>query len=213
MDTLKQQKSAADYSIEFNNLVAAIAAHGTVYPESHLCIKYRNGLRSNLQSKADLFRIESLYTLQQEAERLDDLYFRLGRNNQQSRPIEQRIRMPDRQQGNHNNNNTNNNQGGPRGHPHSFRPYNSKNNNGQAPMDLDNIETNKKPAPLTEEERNEYKKKGWCTFCRARDHTITECQRRQQVHAQRNQGKSARLNNAATTTESEQTVADSRSKQ
>ncbi|KAI8846642.1 hypothetical protein BC829DRAFT_398159 [Chytridium lagenaria] len=30
--------------------------------------------------------------------------------------------------------------------------------------------------PLTDEERRMYYKKGWCTYCRAEDHIIADCQ-------------------------------------
>ncbi|KAJ3198804.1 hypothetical protein HDU82_001008, partial [Entophlyctis luteolus] len=80
MEDLRQNKSAVIYSAQFNELIAAIAAAGVVYPEKHLCIKYLNGLKPHLQMVPDIYRIaDDLRKLQQETEKLDDIQFRRAR--------------------------------------------------------------------------------------------------------------------------------------
>ncbi|KAJ1566205.1 hypothetical protein HK405_010769, partial [Cladochytrium tenue] len=71
LDRLNQRKSVRDYSFQFNNLVASLGSELSV---RLACSKFRNGLKPELASHAELNTINNdLLLLQREAARLDDI--------------------------------------------------------------------------------------------------------------------------------------------
>ncbi|KAJ3376320.1 hypothetical protein HDU84_000376, partial [Entophlyctis sp. JEL0112] len=155
MEELRQTRSALIYSAKFNQLVSAIKATGVIYPEEHLCIKYLNGLRPNLQTIPDLYRIiDDLGKLQRKAKKLDNIQFR--RLKKSYRPInntfpqQQTSRKTTYQESRHNT------------APHLTNTFPCA-NDSPAPMDLDN------------EEKQTYREKGWCLYCKKKDHSIAAC--------------------------------------
>lgn len=198
LDALVQKGSAVAYSQAFNELVAAIEACGIFYQPEHLCVKYMKGLKPILRQNPDLFKLDNnLAELQHEAERLDDFMWRHG--NQRANPTrttppqppqrqQQRQPHPFRQQradvtryvladdpmeldtlraikgkGPASTTGTNG---------HSFRPSQSHSFRPSQPQPTGNGERLRK---LTEDEKTYYRQRGWCTFCRAHDHTYENC--------------------------------------
>jgi hypothetical protein len=171
LDKLVQKGPATLYSQKFNEIVAAIETFHIVYPVTHLCIKYRQGLKHQLRAEADLFEIDNdLLQLQRAAERLDDFYWRTSTNRNRPRPV--------------------------------FR-----NENRPTPMQIDNLQrqpqkfvrrndatTRAQNYPsanfrrLTDEEKQNYRDNGWCTYCRSHEHSYSQCpkkdQRRQVTNVQ-----------------------------
>lgn len=184
---LKQKSSAAAYSQQFNELVAAInTSEQGELSQKALCVLYLNNLKPHLTKEHQLFEIEDdLNRLQREAERLDDITWRIARNPEvQDRVFDrrppprpnpnQRVRPDQRADNNR-----------------PFRPrtddFHPRNNDAAIPMELDNLE--KRFRPLTDAERREYDAKGWCKFCREHDHTIENCRKRQAYHDKKAKGK------------------------
>ena len=199
MSTITQRSSAAVYSQSFNEMVHAISAFGTTYTAAHLCVIYRQGLKPILRSDATLFAIkDDLDHLQREAERLDDFHWRQGKtdnrvhtstannrfrkqqhqnNNQATHSQQQRHQIQTRNQ-----------------HPFHEPPYQPQQGpyfRDETAMDLSAIhqqqqQQHNKLRSLTEQEREEYRAKNWCTFCRAHDHVISNCLKRQRFNQQKN---------------------------
>lgn len=191
LDNLKQlETSAPDYSVEFNSLVSACE----IFMESRfdkklICVKYRNGLNRNLQRHPSLFELEELDALQQEAHRLDDLF---RRNREDGRSVRQRlgprpryqpytIQRGNQTEGQHTSGTNSSSLGGRVGHQYSYQHQGSRSN--ATPMELDNLQG--RPAPLSDEERKQYYREGWCTFCRSHSHVIRDCEKRRKLLEQR----------------------------
>lgn len=51
---------------------------------------------------------------------------------------------------------------------------------GAVPMEIDSAEV--RYTKLTDAEKAEYRAKGWCTFCRAHDHTFAQCRHPNRKH-------------------------------
>jgi hypothetical protein len=78
--TLEQKGSAISYTQRFNELVAAMTTTDIKHPDEYLCRLYRRGLKTQLRTSVDLSRINSsLKDLQDETEKLDDFYWKIGR--------------------------------------------------------------------------------------------------------------------------------------
>jgi hypothetical protein len=150
LKSLKQKKSASQYSQQFNELVEAIRSKNVSLDDKYLCIIYRDGLKDFLIKENKLYDIEDdLAKLQQEAERLDDHHWRTHSNSRRTGNFSQ---PPFRNHGNA--------------------------NHRDDPMELDNMQTDQTNGNfrrLSEKEKEFYRSKGWCTFCRSKNHDYNSC--------------------------------------
>lgn len=70
---------------------------------------------------------------------------------------------------------------GNRGNDHRSNDHRGNNNRGgnsgggPEPMDLNHMGQNKKFVRLTPEEKKLYDEKGWCKYCRSKDHSVDNC--------------------------------------
>jgi hypothetical protein len=147
MDTLKQTRSATEYSSAFNELVSTLVSSEIDLPAKYLCIKYLNGLKLHLQTIPELFRINNnLSQLQGEAERLDDIIFRKRRWNEPARPTQFDTNA--------------------RNQPRLSQVV-------PEPMELDNLQPSFKL--LTPQEKEFFRSQGWCTYCQEKSHPTNKC--------------------------------------
>ncbi|KAJ3196259.1 hypothetical protein HDU67_004108 [Dinochytrium kinnereticum] len=165
--SLRQTGSCVDYNKKFNVLKHAIEAEGISIPEKIICIEYRRGLKDNLAKEPVIMEYDQITALQTHAERLDKMQH-------------DRARM------------SSNSKNDP-GKNHSFRnsgtsaQQSQKNNsNGAGPMEIGTKQGY--PQKLTKEEKDQYRRNGWCTFCRSKEHNYDNCtspnkKRRAQVNA------------------------------
>ncbi|KAJ3201415.1 hypothetical protein HDU67_001358 [Dinochytrium kinnereticum] len=159
LDDLKQKGSAVSYTQNFNEIIAALRSCEVNLPASYLTCKYRKGLKDHLRQNKDLFSIETdLEHLQEETERFDDFYWR-GRSQEKDKDKDNSQKK--------------------KGQNQPFRQGGGQNNtqNGPTPMEIDTVKGNQQTqrTKLTEEEKRQYEKNGWCKYCRAHDHTIDKC--------------------------------------
>lgn len=185
---LKQKSAATAYSQRFNELVAAIESTETnpEIPQVILCAWYRNGLKPQLAKEKTLFEMRfDLVKLQREAERMDDINWRISPRETYDRVFDKR--PPPRP-------NPNQRRVENRFESRPFRQQFDASGAQRAerreeviPMDLDNLE--RRFQPLSEAERKEYERRGWCKFCRQKDHTIEKCKRRQEYNEQKSKAR------------------------
>ncbi|KAJ3339925.1 hypothetical protein HDU83_007423 [Entophlyctis luteolus] len=177
MEELRQTRSALIYLSEFNQLVSAIKAASVEYPDEHLCIKYLNGLKPNLQTIPDLYPIvDDLEKLQHKAEKLDDIQFR--RTRKSYHPVNNTFpQQQSPRRSTHQESCQNTSPGLANTFPHA--------NDSPTPMDLNNVQSfrsqqqpfrgQQKFRTLTPEEKQTYREKGWCFYCKGKDHVIANC--------------------------------------
>lgn len=189
--SLKQKTSAAVYSQHFNELVSAIN-HACVWEEAFspdtLCVMYRNGLKPSLAKESRLFDIaEDLAKLQKETERLDDIDWRISPKHESNDKHRSRHKSEHRSRNERRREDRPfRDQGSSRYNDHRYNGSHDRSNNEVTPMDLDNLERSRL-RPLTQEEKDEYDRRGWCKFCRKKTHTFENCDRRKNLRPNRNQ--------------------------
>ena len=165
---LVQTGSCSNYIQQFNDLISAITSHSINLDVKYLCYEFRLGLKPHLQTDEDLFQINSdLKQLQDEAERKDDFFFR------QSKDIS-------------------NTKGKSANTPQRFPKLSptSTSTTKADPMQLDAI-TSIPSNRLTEEQKIEYRRNGWCTFCRSKEHSYPDCD----APGKRHQSPRTKINN------------------
>lgn len=199
---LKQRTSAAIYSQQFNELVAAVnqaCMRDEAFSPDTLCVMYRNGLKPVLAKENRLFDIkDDLYKLQAETERLDDIEYGITPRHDSRdkhrhrhkpeirRPDYRRDDRPFRDQGSPRD-------GSSRYHDHRHDQSHDRPNDDVVPMELDNLEK-RRLRPLTQEEKDEYDRRGWCKFCQKRDHTFANCSRRKRTSPNDRQNRARNFN-------------------
>jgi hypothetical protein len=119
--------------------------------DTYLCHQYRLKLKQNLQDKLELFDIHNLDNLQKAAERADSiLYGSRDKANGKRSSNHERYKKP-------------------------YYQERARREHNDDPMDLDNMQARKSFRRLPEEEREKYRKNGWCTFCRSKEHPTKNC--------------------------------------
>ncbi|KAJ3376428.1 hypothetical protein HDU84_000195, partial [Entophlyctis sp. JEL0112] len=179
MEELHQTKSAIIYLTDFNQLVSAISAAGITYLECHLCIKYLNGLKSRLQTAPELYHItDDIKKLQQEAEWMDNIQFWQSHKNFRN-PMTPTLQQQHRLTTANNNNSLG--QGFCQTFPNA--------NDGPTPLDLDNTQQYRSNPPfckLTDDEKQTFRKNGWCTYCQDKHHNTDRCPKLRAKNAAQN---------------------------
>lgn len=153
--TLQQKGSVRVYVQQFNHVVSAMRATDLDPGSTMLqCCLFVNGLKPELQKHYQLHtQKEDLAKLQEAAIRLDEVGWK---HRDKPRLSPQHYRLG---------NNASN--VGP------FRPTHQSTQGEPVPMELDSVNGGK--TKLTPEQKTEYRAKGWCTFCREKDHLIESC--------------------------------------
>ena len=166
LKNLTQKHSCRQYTEEFNDLTTSLLAYGIDHSEKYLCIIYRQGLKPHLSSNIDLFKIDDdIKALQQQAERLDEFYWARRSQKPYGNSEKAASKFSSKNFGNNFQDHNKTFSGGP------TRSFND-------PMDLSNLQDEKQFQRLTIQEKELYRKNGWCTFCRDHDHLIETCPRR-----------------------------------
>jgi hypothetical protein len=183
---IRQVGSAAMYCQDFNNIHASMRAAGLGdIPIETMCHRFLAGLKPELRAIHELYSLaDDLPSLQARAIEIDEIRWESRRPimsnvyTTQPQPTRRRIHdgartMPSQQQ--------------PRlDQPRRYssasqlptRPFQRAHQYGAPgasepqPMEIDALEFRTK---LTDSEKAEYRAKGWCTFCRSHDHTISQC--------------------------------------
>ncbi|KAJ3409342.1 hypothetical protein HDV05_004466 [Chytridiales sp. JEL 0842] len=207
-----QTNSAMNYTLHFNTLATTIqqtnpapsnCACGRFCPpiaESVLSVIYRSGLKEHLSLHPELYNNNTdLKQLQTESVKLDQFYYEKktkgkgnNGNNGPGKQGTQPARATHQNQQKSEGTTTNGNKGS---------------SGGTTPMELDNIQPKQK---LTNEQKAFFREKGWCTFCKSKEHSYSQCDHPDN-HRNRRQ-----LNNVATETKNDKndvhTVGNSKSK-
>jgi hypothetical protein len=160
---LRQKASLKNYAQNFNDLNSALSTGNVILPPTFLCILFRLGMKDNLRTENALFEIkDNLVKLQQDAERLDDFYWRQG--SKQRAKDKGRTQPPNLRNGSQTNNSTR-----------------TTSTDGPVPMELGNVQRNSNnnenqtKRKLTDEEKAQYRKNGWCVYCRSKEHAYEVC--------------------------------------
>jgi hypothetical protein len=145
---LRQGSSVAAYCQDFNNIVASMTAAGLgSHPVKMLCTRFIAGLKPDMRMAHELYLFEDdLPMLQRRAIEIDEIKW----GNRMKTPKEGHV------------------EGKPFQKSHQYTPT-----SGPTPMELDHMEG--RFTKLSDAEKAAYREKGWCTFCRAKDHTIVAC--------------------------------------
>jgi hypothetical protein len=151
LDSIRQTKSAVQYTSEFNQLVNAISIP---QDEELLCHKYINGLQPHLFSNPTINNItHNLDNLQREAEKLDDLYYRRRvKDTRDPKPYHKK--------------------------DSPSKPFHgTRLSQSSDLMELDNLESSKKKPfrRLTAEQKALFRSKGWCVYCQDKRHDTDNC--------------------------------------